>query len=62
MKKDKQCPKSGFNNRTVIVIAHRLSTIRDAGQIVVLNRGLIIEFGTHVSLMEQKGMYYKLIT
>ena len=60
-KKINNALKAAFNNRTVVVVAHRLSAIRDADQIVVLDRGLIIEFGTHASLMEQKGMYYKLL-
>ena len=47
---------------TTIVIAHRLSTIRDADLIVVLNKGIIAEQGTHDELMELKGSYYGLVT
>ena len=47
-------------NRTVIVIAHRLSTITSAEQIIVLNEGKLIEFGTHNELLEKNGKYKKL--
>ncbi len=51
-----------FKNRTVIVVAHRLSTIRSADQIVVLDKGFIIEVGSHDILMEKKGHYYALVS
>jgi ATP-binding cassette subfamily B protein len=44
----------------VITIAHRLSTIKNADRIIVLAAGKIIEEGTHISLMENKGYYYEL--
>ena len=47
---------------TTIVIAHRLSTIRDADLIVVLNKGVIVEQGTHKELMKAKGYYYELVS
>ncbi len=51
-----------MSNRTSIVIAHRLSTIKNADEIVVLQKGKIIERGNHQSLMEQNGMYKRLVT
>jgi ATP-binding cassette subfamily B protein len=51
-----------IKGRTSIVIAHRLSTIRKADQIIVMDRGNIIERGTHSSLIAQGGEYYKLYT
>lgn len=49
-----------IKGRTSIVIAHRLSTIRKAGKIIVLDKGEIIETGTHIELLQQQGHYYKL--
>ncbi len=48
-------------NRTSIVIAHRLSTIRHADEIIVLQKGEIVERGTHETLLQQKGFYNKLV-
>ncbi|MNR39531.1 Alpha-hemolysin translocation ATP-binding protein HlyB [compost metagenome] len=50
-----------FKGRTVVVIAHRLSTVKHADQIVVMDKGEVIEIGTHVDLLEQKGSYYNLV-
>jgi ATP-binding cassette subfamily B protein len=46
--------------RTSFVIAHRLSTIRDAGQVLVIDNGRIVETGTHRELIERRGFYYRL--
>ena len=46
--------------RTTLVIAHRLSTVRDADRIVVLERGVVAEQGTHGQLMERGGIYARL--
>ncbi|KAF2339756.1 peptidase domain-containing ABC transporter [Flavobacterium tistrianum] len=50
-----------FKDKTVVVIAHRLSTVMNADQIVVLEKGKIIEIGSHSSLVEQKGNYFELV-
>ena len=50
-----------MENRTSLVIAHRLSTIQKADWIVVMERGIIVEQGTHQELFEQKGMYRRLV-
>ena len=50
-----------FEGRTSIVIAHRLSTVKNADQIVVLEKGEIVEIGTHQELTKKKGAYYTLV-
>lgn len=50
-----------FKNKTAVVIAHRLSTVKNADQIVVLDKGKIIEKGTHNELINLKGSYYNLV-
>lgn len=50
-----------FKNKTVVVIAHRLSTVMNADQIVVLEKGKIIEIGNHNELVNQKGSYFELV-
>ena len=51
-----------MSNRTTFVIAHRLSTVRNSNAIMVLEKGEIIERGTHQQLLDLKGRYYELYT
>ncbi|MCK5168517.1 MAG: ATP-binding cassette domain-containing protein, partial [Bacteroidales bacterium] len=50
-----------FKGKTVIVVAHRLSTVKNADQIIVLEKGKIVEKGTHAELTKKKGAYYELV-
>jgi ATP-binding cassette subfamily B protein len=50
-----------FKGRTSVVIAHRLSTVKNADQIVVLEKGEIVEIGTHQELTKKQGAYYQLV-
>lgn len=50
-----------FQGRTVLVIAHRLSTVKNADQIIVLDRGQIVECGHHTELTRNRGTYYSLV-
>jgi ATP-binding cassette subfamily B protein len=51
-----------FDGRTSFVIAHRLSTIRAADRILVIDKGRILEQGTHINLIRRRGAYYDLYT
>jgi len=51
-----------MKGRTTFVIAHRLSTIQKADRIVVLDKGKLVEEGTHATLLDRKGLYYYLYT
>ena len=51
-----------MHGRTVFVIAHRLSTVRNSDVIMVLEKGVIIERGSHDDLIAKKGKYYQLYT
>lgn len=50
-----------YKGRTVVVVAHRLSTVRNADQIIVLDKGKVVEIGNHTSLIEKRGTYYNLV-
>jgi ATP-binding cassette subfamily B protein len=50
-----------FAGKTVVVVAHRLSTVKNAHQIVVLEKGSLIEIGTHEELTRKQGAYYNLV-
>lgn len=52
--------KNILKNKTSIIVAHRLSTIRDCDLIVLIENGNIIEKGTHIELLNKKGIYYKM--
>jgi len=50
-----------YQGRTVVVVAHRLSTVKNADQIVVLDKGKVVEKGTHQELTRLRGAYYNLV-
>ena len=50
-----------FSGKTVVVVAHRLSTVKNAHQIIVIEKGSIIEVGTHEDLTAKQGAYYNLV-
>ena len=50
-----------FSTKTSLIIAHRLSTVKDADQIIVMDKGRVVEIGKHNELIQLKGYYYNLI-
>jgi ATP-binding cassette subfamily B protein len=50
-----------YKGRTVVVVAHRLSTVKNADQIIVLDKGKVVETGNHLSLTAKRGAYYNLV-
>ncbi|MBW3542041.1 MAG: peptidase domain-containing ABC transporter [Planctomycetes bacterium] len=54
--------ESMLRDRTALIVAHRLSTVKKADRIVVLDRGMIIEEGTHRELLDRRGLYYYLVS
>lgn len=50
-----------YKGKTVVVVAHRLSTVRHADQIIVIDKGKVVEMGNHNSLIAQQGAYYQLV-
>lgn len=50
-----------YRGKTVVIVAHRLSTVRNADQIVVLEKGHIVEIGNHEELIAHRGAYFHLV-
>ena len=49
-------------NLTILLIAHRLSTVQNADQIIVIDKGQVVEIGKHTELMKKKGFYFNLVS
>lgn len=52
---------SFYKGKTVVVVAHRLSTVKNADQIIVLDKGRVVEVGNHETLIAKRGFYYNLV-
>jgi ATP-binding cassette subfamily B protein len=50
-----------FKGKTVVVVAHRLSTVKNADNIIVLDKGILVEQGTHKDLVANGNVYYELV-
>ena len=50
-----------YKGKTVVIVAHRLSTVKNADQIVVLDKGKVVEIGNHSVLTAKRGAYYNLV-
>jgi ATP-binding cassette subfamily B protein len=50
-----------FKGKTVVIVAHRLSTVKNADQIIVIDKGEVVETGTHKKLVEKRGAYFNLV-
>ncbi len=50
-----------FKGKTVVIVAHRLSTVKQADNIIVVSKGVIVEEGTHIQLVNMKGHYFNLV-
>ena len=50
-----------MRGRTTLIIAHRLSTVKDAGRVVVLDAGRIVQSGAHAALLREDGLYRRLV-
>jgi ATP-binding cassette subfamily B protein len=59
-RKSKKAFESLMKNKTVIIIAHRLSTVRGANKIVVIDKGRLVEEGTHDTLVQAHGRYSRM--
>ena len=50
-----------YKGKTVVIVAHRLSTVKNADQIIVLDKGKVVEMGNHETLTQKRGAYYNLV-